>query len=407
MPHSPIYDLTLIGGGIVGLGTALAIQRSYPGMRLLLLEKEQELAVHQTGHNSGVLHSGVYYTPGSLKARLCVRGRRDMVAFAQENDIPHDICGKIITATDESELPRLQQILDYGTRNGLTDLRIIDSQEIRALEPHCAGIQAIHVPEAGIINYRQVALQMAAEITRLQPASRILTGTTVTGTRRQQSGEHRVQTKQQNFTTRKMIFCAGLFADRLAHRQGVSIKERIVGFRGDYYELTPRAQQKVRNLIYPVPDPDFPFLGVHFTRMIGGGVECGPNAVFTFKREGYGKTDFNLPDTLSALSYPGTWRLFRTNWRFGLNEYRRAFSKQRFLATLQRLVPDLSLQDIQPARAGVRAVLLSPEGDTRSDFRIERGEDSLHVLNAPSPAATASLAIGEEVRDMATAAFGW
>ena len=403
----PTYDLAFIGGGIVGLGTALAVQRAYPAMRLLLLEKEPELAVHQTGHNSGVLHSGVYYTPGSLKARLCVQGRQQMVDFAREHGIPHDVCGKIITATDESELPRLQQILDYGTRNGLTDLQLIDAQQIKTLEPNCAGLQAIHVPQAGIIDYRQVALKMAEEITRLQPASNIVTGVTVTGTRRQQSGAHRIQTKRESYFASKLIFCAGLFADRLASQQGVALRERIVGFRGDYYELTPAAQQKVHNLIYPVPDPDFPFLGVHFTRMIGGGVECGPNAVFTFKREGYGKTDFHLPDTVSALTYPGTWRLFRKHWRFGLTEYRRAFSKHRFLATLQRLVPDLSLQDIQPARAGVRAVLLSPEGETRSDFRIERGEDSLHILNAPSPAATASLAIGEEVRDMAAAAFGW
>ena len=402
----PTYDLTLIGGGIVGLGIALAVQRAYPDLHLLLLEKEATLGVHQTGHNSGVLHSGVYYTPGSLKARLCVSGRQSMVDFARTHGVDHEVCGKLITATDAAELPRLQQILESGRENGLAGLRLIDSREIRELEPHCTGVRALHVPQAGIINYRQVALKMAEEIMRLQPASRILTGQEVIGTVKDAHG-HRVNTRRAGFRSKHMIFCGGLFADRLARDQGVEIAERIVGFRGDYYELTDAARGKVRNLIYPVPDPDFPFLGVHFTRMIDGGVECGPNAVFTFKREGYGKTDFHFGDTVSALTYPGTWRLFAKHWRFGLGEYRRAFSKQRFLTTLQRLVPDLTLADIQPARAGVRAVLLSPEGETRSDFRIERGEDSLHVLNAPSPAATASLTIGEEVREMAAEAFGW
>jgi L-2-hydroxyglutarate oxidase len=406
MPSPPTYDLTIIGGGIVGLATALAIQRSYPEMRLLLLEKDRELATHQTGHNSGVLHSGVYYTPGSLKARLCVKGRRQMVDFAQEHNIPYDVCGKIITATEESELPRLQQIIKYGNQNGLTGLEMIDHLGIRKAEPHCAGIQAIYVPEAGIIDYRQVALKMAEEVTRLQPGSQVMTGMKVT-TVNKHDGAHEIGTPKEAFRSKKMIFCGGLFANRLARQQGVKIGERIVGFRGDYYELTAAARQKVRNLIYPVPDPDFPFLGVHFTRMIGGGVECGPNAVFTFKREGYGKTDFDFTDTKDALSYAGTWRLFRQHWRFGLDEYRRAFSKRRFLATLQRLIPDLSIQDIQVGRSGVRAVLLSADGNTRSDFRIEEGEDSLHVLNAPSPAATASIAIGEEIRDMAASSFEW
>lgn len=400
------YDLTIIGGGIVGLATALAVQQRTPGLSVLLLEKEATLASHQTGHNSGVLHSGVYYAPGSLKAKLCTRGRQRMVDFARAHDVPHDVCGKIITATDEAELPRLHQIYTTGRENGLTGLRLIDPAEIRAIEPHCAGRQAIFVPQAGIIDYRAVALRMADEVRRLGRRSRILTGRPVTRLRAD-GADHLVTAGTDTFRTRHLIFCGGLFADRLARAQGLTVPERIVGFRGDYYELTPAARHKVRHLIYPVPDPAFPFLGVHFTRMVGGGIECGPNAVFTFKREGYGKTDFSLADTRDALSYGGTWRLFRRHWRFGLNEYRRAFSKRRFLQTLQRLIPDLQPADIRPGRAGVRAVLLSPDGETRSDFRIEEGPGSLHVLNAPSPAATASLAIGDEIADRAARAFGW
>ena len=313
---------------------------------------------------------------------------------------------KIITATDPAELPRLAQILETGKQNGLDGLKLIGPEEIREIEPYCAGLQAIWVPQAGIINYRQVAVKMAAEIQRLQPASKLLTGREVTGIGAKHD-EHLLITRTNKYRTRKMIFCAGLFADRLARAQRVDIPERIVGFRGDYYELTRRGEAKARNLIYPVPDPDFPFLGVHFTRMIDGGVECGPNAVFTFKREGYGKTDFNLADTRDALSYAGTWKLFSKNWRFGLKEYHRAFSKKQFLATLRRLIPSLTPEDIRPGRSGVRAVLLSPEGDTRSDFRIETGRDSLHVLNAPSPAATASLSIGEEIQRRAAREFGW
>ncbi|NJC28339.1 L-2-hydroxyglutarate oxidase [Neolewinella antarctica] len=389
-------DLLIIGGGIVGLATALACQRADASLKITVLEKEPSLATHQTGHNSGVLHSGVYYTPGSLKARMCRKGLAQMIEFAREHDIPHDICGKIITATEEAELPRLRQIMETGKQNGLSQLSLLDREDLKEVEPHCGGIAALHVPEAGIIDYRQVALKMAEEIERLQPRSRVLTGQEVRSITTE-AGTHHVHTGTDKFQAAKLIVCGGLFADRLARGQGLNVPERIVGFRGDYYELTPQAQAKVRGLIYPVPDPAFPFLGVHFTKMIAGGVECGPNAVFTFKREGYGKTDFNLADTRDALGYAGTWKLFANHWRFGLKEYHRAFSKRQFLRTLQRLLPDLTAADIRPGRSGVRAVLLSPEGDTRSDFRILEGENSLHVLNAPSPAATASLAIGEAI----------
>ncbi len=400
------YDLTVIGGGIAGLASARATQLQFPNMKILLLEKEQTLGKHQTGHNSGVLHSGVYYVPGSLKAKMCVAGRREMVAYAQQKNIPHDVCGKIITARSEQELPRLEQILEYGNENGLTGLEMVDSKTIQELEPHCQGIKAIHVPEAGIINYRQVALSMANDLLAINSKSQITTGEELVQIKKIDQA-HQLTTNKNVYTSKKMIFCGGLFADRLVRKQGIEIAERIVGFRGDYYELTAHAQHKVNNLIYPVPDSNFPFLGVHFTRMIDGGVECGPNAVFTFKREGYAKTDFNLHDTLDALGYAGTWNLFKKHWRYGLEEYRRAFSKPKFLKTLQRLIPGLTMDDIQPGRAGVRAVLLSPEGDTRSDFTIKKGEDSLHILNAPSPAATASLAIGREICKRAVVDFEW
>jgi L-2-hydroxyglutarate oxidase LhgO len=404
--NESVYDLVIVGGGIVGLASAYSIQYQFPKMKILLLEKEQELASHQTGNNSGVLHSGIYYTPSSLKARLCVKGRQQMVDYAVEKNIPHDVCGKVIVATQESELERLKEILSIGKQNDLKNLSWIDPQQIKEYEPYCEGIAGIHVPVSGIINYKAVAEQLATDIKAINNQSQILIGQEVRGIQKM-AGLNQIKTKKSSFSAKKMIFCGGLFADRLARKQGLKIPERIVGFRGDYYELTPQAQHKVRNLIYPVPDSNFPFLGVHFTRMIEGGIECGPNAVFTFEREGYGKTDFNLHDTLDALGYAGTWNLFKKHWRYGLEEYKRAFSKEKFLATLQRLIPSLTMNDISQGRSGVRAVLLSPEGETRSDFRIENGEDSLHILNAPSPAATASLAIGKEIRDMAIQSFGW
>ncbi|WP_373516786.1 L-2-hydroxyglutarate oxidase [Pricia sp.] len=399
-----LFDITIIGGGIVGMATACKIQKNRPDLRLLILEKEDVLAAHQTGHNSGVLHSGIYYTPGSLKAKNCINGRRQMVEFAREHKIDHDVCGKIIVARDTDELPALERVYSNGIENGLADILRISPDEIPEIEPYCKGIAGLWVPDAGIIDYVAVTRKLGELIVKINPKSEIRLGHKVE-TFSKAGAKNQIHTDKGVFETKKMIFCGGLFADRLARKQGVALQEKVVGFRGDYYELTETARHKIRNLIYPVPNLDFPFLGVHFTRMTDGGIECGPNAVFTFKREGYGKTDFDLGDTLDALSYSGTWQLFKKNWQFGIGEYRRAFSKQRFLKTLQRLVPELSESDIRPGRSGVRALLLNKTGDTRTDFLIAYGEDSIHVLNAPSPAATAALSIGDAVWEMADKEF--
>ena len=401
---SDVFDIAIIGGGIVGLATAYKIQKNHPELKLVLLEKEIQVASHQTGHNSGVIHSGIYYTPGSYKAKNCVEGRRELVAFAKEHNIDHDVCGKIIVATEESELEFMNKIHDTGKLNGVEGITKIGPKEIKELEPECAGIAGLHVACSGIIDYVGVSERLARLIPIINPLSEIRLGYEVKDFSKV-NDINVIHTPKQNFETRKMIFCGGLQSDLLAKKQGVEMKEKIVGFRGDYYELTDQAKHKVKDLIYPVPNPAFPFLGVHFTRMTNGEIECGPNAVFTFKREGYKKTDFNFTDTADALGYSGTWKLFINNWRFGIDEYRRAFSKRLFLKTLQRLIPSLTMDDLRPGRSGVRAMLLNLKGDTKDDFRIEYGDDSIHVLNAPSPAATAALAIGDAVHQMAVEAF--
>lgn len=400
-----VYDLAVVGGGIVGAATAYRLQEAYPHLRIVLIEKEKELADHQTGNNSGVIHSGIYYKPGSHKARNCVQGRRDLVAFAKQHGIAHDVCGKIIVAVDEEEASRLHGIYERGLENGIEGIRMINGEEIRELEPYCSGIAGIHVPCTGIIDFRGATRKMAELLCAIQPESQIMTETLAWAV--ENDGDFKlIHTSRGTFRARHAIFCAGLQSDRMARKDGVQPDMRIVGFRGDYYVLTEQALHKVKNLIYPVPNPAFPFLGVHFTRMVNGEVECGPNAVFTFKREGYGKTDFSLKDTAEALSYGGTWKLFIRHWKFGLDEYRRAFSRKLFLKTLQRLLPDLKDEDIRPGRAGVRAMALGPDGEMIDDFHIEYRDRSIHVLNAPSPAATASLAIGADIRDMARTHFG-
>lgn len=399
------FDVIIVGGGIVGAATLYKLQALRPNLRILLVEKEAKLADHQTGNNSGVIHSGLYYTPGSLKAENCVKGRRELVKFAQEYGINHDICGKVIAATNPSEFPFMEKIYNNGVANGIEGLSRVTAEEIKEIEPYCKSIGGLHVGCTGIIDFRGATEKMAEVAIGKQPQSEVRLGEEVVAVQR--DGETSiVQTSKDKYRAKYLIFCSGLQADRLAKKDGVDLKEKIVGFRGDYYELTEQAKHKVKHLIYPVPNPDFPFLGVHFTRMVDGSIECGPNAVFTFKREGYGKTDFNLKDTLDALSYEGTWRLFMNNMSYGINEYRRAFSKRLFLKTLQRLVPSLTMDDLEPGRAGVRALLLSKDGDTRDDFRIEYTDHSIHVLNAPSPAATASLAIGEQVAEMLISRFG-
>ncbi len=398
--ENEIFDIAIIGGGIVGAATFYQLQRHHPSLKIILLEKESHLAAHQTGNNSGVMHSGLYYKPGSLKAKNCVEGRKALVKFAEENDIPYDVCGKIVVATEEAELPYLDKIFATGLQNGIEGIEKINASQIKQHEPFCVGIAGIWVPCTGIIDYVKATDKMVEIALSINPKSEIALNTKATSFEKE-NGINIISTNKKTYRSKYTIFCGGLQADRLAHEDGVNIKEKVVGFRGDYYELTEEAKHKIKNLIYPVPNPDFPFLGVHFTRMTNGEIECGPNAVFTFKREGYGKTDFDWKDTIDALSYRGTWKLFFRNMTFGINEYRRAFSKKLFLKTLQRLVPSLTMDDIKPGRSGVRAMLLSEDGDTRDDFRIEYRDTSIHVLNAPSPAATASLAIGDNIREMA------
>jgi L-2-hydroxyglutarate oxidase len=399
------YDVAIIGGGIVGAATFYKLQKKNPDLKFVLIEKMDKLADHQTGHNSGVIHSGLYYKPGSLKARNCIQGRHELVAFAKEYGIKHDVCGKVVVATDAAELPHMEKIFQTGLENKIEGIEKISADQVKEHEPFVESIGGIWVPCTGIIDFRGATEKMAELALALNSESSMHLGEEVIGI---EKGEETstVITQKNKFKAKYLVFCAGLQADRLAKKDGVDLKEKVVGFRGDYYELTEEAKHKVKNLIYPVPNPDFPFLGVHFTRMTDGEIECGPNAVFTFKREGYGKTDFSMRDTWDALTYGGTWKLFFNNMSFGINEYRRAFSKKLFLKTLQRMVPSLTMDDIKPGRAGVRALLLAQDGDTRDDFRIEYHGRSIHVLNAPSPAATASLAIGGYIAEEAEKHFG-
>ncbi len=398
------YDIAVIGGGCVGVASAYKIKMRHPGLRVVILEKEGQLAAHQTGRNSGVIHSGLYYKPGSYKARNCVDGRRELVAFAREHRIPHDICGKVIVATDPSEIPHMEKAFANGRANGVEGIEKIGPDRIREIEPACAGIAGIWVPCTGIIDFVALTRKLAELTASMDEHAVVLLHREARGFRHVEGGID-ILTNRETIRARHIVNCTGLFSDRIAVREGVQPGLQIVGFRGDYYELAESALDRVRNLIYPVPNPAFPFLGVHFTRMIHGGVECGPNAVFTFKREGYGKTDFNLRDTLQALGYIGTWRLMMRHWRFGLDEYKRAFSKRLFLQRLRKLIPSLEMDDIVTGRAGVRAMALGPDGNMIDDFKIISHDRALHVLNAPSPAATACLAIGEAVNKMAEEHF--
>jgi len=397
------FDIVVVGGGIVGLASAYKIARNHPGISIAVLEKEQQIAAHQTGHNSGVIHSGLYYKPGSNKAKTCAKGRKELIAFAKEHGIRYEICGKIIVATKEKELANLEQIFHNGLENEIEGIEKIGPNEINEIEPFCHGIAGMRVSCTGIIDFTEVAKKLA-ELIEAKEKNKVLNSHKVLAFDKHDYFTN-VVTNNGTLDARYIINCAGLQCDRVAKMCGVEPRMRIVPFRGDYYELTEQAKEKVKNLVYPVPDPELPFLGVHFTRRIDGSVECGPNAVFSFKREGYSKTDFSLPDSWDALSYRGTWKLFRRQWKYGLSEYARAFSKKLFLRRLQRLIPSLQVDDIKPGNAGVRAQAVGWDGEPIDDFRIERREGSIHVLNAPSPAATASLAIGDYINQIASEHF--
>ena len=394
------FDIAIVGGGIVGLATAYKLQTKYPKLKLLVLEKESKLAQHQTGRNSGVLHSGLYYKPNSLKANNCVKGRQQLVQYAIENNINHDVCGKIVVAINDDQCDYLHKLKSNGEKNNLSGLQILNKKEFQSIEPYADGMSALWVPQSGIINYEEVTNSLARNVISVNENSRILTKCKLLNYSNQN-----LQTTRGKFFTKHIIFCGGLFSDRLASSEIKSLDFQIVGFRGDYFKLKNSAKHMVKNLIYPVPNPKFPFLGVHFTRMTNGDIECGPNAVFTFKREGYKKTDFNLKDTFQALSFSGTRKLFINNWKFGLNEYSRAFSKFLFLKELRKMLPSLTMNDIIEHRSGVRAMALSKDGSMIDDFKVIKTKNNIHVLNAPSPAATACLSIGDFITNEAKTQF--
>lgn len=395
----PLFDyamkhIIIIGGGIVGLATAHKLGLRFPDARITVLEKESEVCKHQTGNNSGVLHTGLYYIPGTYKARLCVAGLREMVEFCQANAIPHDVCGKLVVATNEIELPRLKNLFERGTKNGLQGLRWLNSDEMREIEPHARGVAALHVPQTGIVDYPAVCGSLARKI--IEQGSCVVTNARVIRLFVKNS-LWIAETTAGEFVGDFLISCAGLHADRVSELAGEQRAVRILPFRGEYYRLKKSREHLVRNLIYPVADPQFPFLGVHFTRMIRGGVEAGPNAVLAFAREGYRKTQISPRDLVDALTYAGFIRFMGKHWRIGIAELRRSFSKKIFAQSLQKLVPEIQAEDLEAGGAGVRAQAMSPSGNLVEDFLFVERTNALHVLNAPSPAATASLAIGSAV----------
>jgi len=399
---APPYDIAIIGGGIVGLATALALLEAKPRSRIIIVEAESRLASHQTGHNSGVIHSGLYYKPGSLKAKFCVEGREAMYRFCADNGIPHERCGKIVVATAEDELPRLEELQRRGLANGLQGLRWLNPDEMREYEPNVAGIRGLWVRETGIVDFKAVAAAYGQALQKRGCALR--TAMRVIGCKQTDAGLV-VQTAAEEIRCKALVNCGGLHSDRIARLCGLDPGVRIVPFRGEYYELKPERQSLVRNLIYPVPDPRFPFLGVHFTRKVGGGIEAGPNAVLAFKREGYRKSDVSIRDIAELVGYGGFWRMSRRHWKMGMAEYWRSFNKRAFVAALQRLIPALQYDDVQDGGSGVRAQAVDANGGLLDDFHVVRAPRMIHVLNAPSPAATSSLRIGQEIATMAAEQF--
>ena len=392
------YNVIIVGGGVVGLGVGLEITRRFPQLRLLLLEKENGVARHQSGHNSGVIHSGIYYKPGSLKARLCVTGAAAMVEFCREHGVPYEVCGKVIVATRTDELPRLDELQRRGVANGLTGVRAIGPEELREIEPHATGLRALVVPSTGITGYASVC-EKYAELISVRGGT-VLTSAAVTAIQKR-ADETVVETSRGAFSATHLINCAGLFADRISSMAGDQPDVIIVPFRGEYYDLVPERASLVKSLIYPVPDPQFPFLGVHFTRRITGTIDAGPNAVLALQREGYRRTDLNLRDLAGSMTFPGFWRMAAKHWRSGLDEYHRSLSKGAFVKALQKLLPELQEKDLVPGGSGVRAQALKRDGSMVDDFQFVTSGKMLHVLNVPSPAATASLMIGKEIVETA------
>jgi L-2-hydroxyglutarate oxidase len=386
--------IVIVGGGIVGLATALKTARKLPAARVTVLEKEAAVGQHQTGHNSGVLHCGLYYKPGSIKARLAVSGIQELTAFCRENNVAHEICGKLVVAADESEVARLKALHERGLQNGLHGLQLLTREQIREVEPHVGGVAGLRVPQEGIVDYEAVC---RALVKKIQEADgRVVTGAKVTAITPKDS-QWLLATSAGEFEADFLINCAGLYCDRVSQMARNKREARIIPFRGEYYKIKPERQHLVRHLIYPVPDPQFPFLGVHFTRLIHGGIEAGPNAVLAFAREGYRKSDVSLPDLFDALSFPGLWRFLGKHKAMSWAELRRSFSRRLFCESLQRLVPEIRSEDLERGGAGVRAQAMSPDGQLLQDFCFVNQPRALHVLNAPSPAATACLTIAEEI----------
>lgn len=389
-----VFDFIIVGAGIVGLSTAYKLSLAFPEAEILVLEKEDRVAAHQTGKNSGVIHSGIYYKPGSYKAKNCIDGRHQLVEFCNKHNVAIDICGKVIVATEEEELPRLEKIYQRGLENEIEGIEKIGAEELAELEPHVQGLAAIKVPCAGIVDYRG----MCAKLQELLEAKngKVLFGQKVTGIKESRD-EITISTLASSFKTKHLIGCAGLYSDKIAESAGVKSPVKIVPFKGEYYELKSDAEYLVNHLIYPLPNPEFPFLGVHFTRMALGGIECGPNAVFVFKREGYNKFAFDLKEGFEALFFKGFRKMASKHWRMGLDEYKRSFSKKAFVKGLQKLIPEVREEHLKHSPAGVRAMALLPNGEILDDFYFEVSGKQIHVLNAPSPAATAGLSIGDEV----------
>ena len=396
------YDVAIVGGGIVGLATALALTEAFPHRSAVIVEKEPQLARHQTGHNSGVIHAGIYYKPGSYKAQLCVEGVRLMKTFCEASGVAYENCGKVIVATTEDELPRLQMLYERGTANGVQGLRMMAAGELREIEPHARAVRALHSPHTAIVDYSAVAAAMAAQLERR--GVQIRTGAGVRAIVRHGDGLG-LETARGVVRAHNLVNCAGLYADSVARFMGVQPDVRIIPFRGEYYTLRPE-RDVVRGLVYPVPDPEFPFLGVHFTKRISGEMEAGPNAVLAFAREGYRMRTVNITELLAVLTYRGFWAMAGKYWRTGTYEFYRSFSKRAFVRALQRLVPDVREQDLAPGGAGVRAQAVTRDGALVDDFKIMETANAIHVLNAPSPAATAALAIGKHIAALAGKSFG-